>query len=73
MRNRTIGLSIMILMLSLASTASAQNQDGGGFLKKMEQMLSQMTDEQKAYARANWFEAPVPYNRKHIHPVAYMV
>ena len=74
MRKRRIVLSILlVLALALTSTVHAQNQEGGSFLQKMEQMLSQMTDEQKAYARANWLEAPVPYNRKHSHPFAYMV
>ena len=70
---RRIIISLILLVLVFSTSAQAQDQDGGSFLKKMEQMLSQMTDEQKAFARANWLEAPVPYTRKHDHPFAYMV
>ena len=70
---RRIIISLILLVLVFSTSAQAQDQDGGSFLKKMEQMLSQMTDEQKAFARANWLEPPVPYTRKHDHPFAYMV
>ena len=72
-KRRIVSMILLALVLTLASTVHAQNQEGGSFLQKMEQMLSQMTDEQKAYARANWLEAPMTYTKKHDHPFAYMV
>ena len=58
--------------------APAQNQEAqpaneGNSLSKMMVMQDQMTDEQKAYARANWLEAPQPYVSQHKHPSKYII
>ena len=49
----------MLLMIAWTSLAHAQNvEEPSGrqenSLNKLMSMLNQMTDEQKAYARANW-------------------
>lgn len=79
MKAKSILASLLLLsMLSWGSAASAQSQDvkpasQGSFISKLNAMLSQMTDEQKAFARANWLVAPVEYTSTNSHPPAFMV
>ena len=69
---------LVVMMLSLVTVSSAQNQEGqpgnqDNSLSKLMVMLGKMTDEQKAYARANWLVAPKTYVSQHDHPVAYTI
>ena len=66
------------MLLSWGSAAYSQNaepqaagQDNS--LTKLMAMLGNMTDEQKAYARANWLVAPEAYNGRHDHPSAFVI
>jgi uncharacterized protein YvpB len=45
----------------------------GCSLSKLMTMLNSMTDEQKAYARANWLVTPEAYANNHDHPTSYVV
>ena len=69
---------LVIGMLSWVAVGSAQNQEGqpgnqGNSLSKLMAMLGKMTDEQKAYARANWLVAPEAYASQHDHPSSYII
>jgi uncharacterized protein YvpB len=50
-----------------------QSEDEGNPLSKLEQMLSNMTDEQKAFARRNWLVAPTAYLNHRDHPSSYII
>ena len=68
----------MLLMIAWTSLAHAQNvEEPSGrqenTLNKLMSMLNQMTDEQKAYARANWLMAPREYANKHDHPSSFVI
>lgn len=59
-------------------TAYSQNQEGESTnqessLSKLMMMLNNMTEEQKAYARANWLVTPEPYSQKRNHPVSFVI
>lgn len=65
-------------MLLSWTSVQAQNQEGQqgnqeNSLNKLLNMLNNMTDEQKAYARANWLVAPEIYDNKHDHPSTYVI
>ena len=69
---------LVVVMLSFGTVVSAQNQEGqlgtqGNSLSKLMVMLDKMTDEQKAYARANWLVAPEAYVNQHDHPSSYVI
>ena len=68
---------LAVVMLSWVTAVSAQNQEGAGnegsSLSKLMEMLGKMTDEQKAYARANWLVAPEAYVNTNDHPSAYVI
>ena len=66
---------LLAVILSWGSVVQAQNQEGqpGNSLSKLMTMLSQMTDEQKAYARENWLVAPEVYANSHDHPSSYII
>ena len=69
---------LVVVMLSLVTGVSAQNQEGqpgnqGNSLSKLMVMLNNMTDEQKAYARANWLVEPETYVNQHDHPSSYLI
>ena len=50
-----------------------QTADQENAISKLMVMLNDMTDEQKAYARANWLMAPKAYTQKHDHPSSYII
>ncbi len=63
---------------SFSLTASAQTQNpaeasDNDSLNQFLSMLNNMTDEQKAYARANWLMPPVAYVNKHDHPASFVI
>ena len=65
-------------MLLSWTSAKAQNQDGvqdnqENSLNRLLNMLNNLTDEQKAYARANWLVPPEAYDNKHDHPSSYVI
>lgn len=69
---------LILMLLSLTSTTYAQEQgetagNQEGSLGKLLSMLNNMTDEQKAYARANWLEAPEEYVNHHDHPASFII
>ena len=69
---------LVVVMLSFGTVVSAQNHEGqpgtqGNSLSKLMVMLDKMTDEQKAYARANWLVAPEAYVNQHDHPSSYVI
>ena len=66
----------MLLLLTIA--AQAQNKDvlsgnQDNSLNKLLNMLNNLTEEQKAYARANWLVAPESYINNHNHPLSYVI
>ena len=63
------------LLLLLASPSHAQAPEGQqeDAISQLMTMLSNMTDEQKAYARDNWLVAPEPYVNLHDHPASYII
>ena len=50
---------------------TVDNQEN--FLSRLEQKLSQMTEEEKTYARANWLVAPAKYPDNTNHPLSFMI
>ena len=69
---------LVVVTLSWVTAVSAQNQVGqsgneGNSLSKLMAMLGKMTDEQKAYARANWLVAPEAYVNRMDHPASYVI
>lgn len=76
-------IMLYVVMISIALLAQEQSNfsidtkekmgNESEFLVKLQKMLSQMTEEQKAYARANWLVAPMAYINKHNHPLAYII
>ncbi len=69
---------LVVVTLSCTTSVFAQNQEGqsgdqGNSLNKLMVMLDKMTDEQKAYARANWLVAPETYVNQHNHPSSYII
>lgn len=63
-------------MLSWVSAIYAQEQQPAGqedTLSKLLTMLNNMTDEQKAYARANWLMPPEVYASSCDHPSTYVI
>ena len=69
---------LVIVILSCVTGVSAQNPEGKSVnqtnsLSKLMVMIDQMTDEQKAYARANWLVAPETYVNLHDHPSSYVI
>ena len=69
---------LVTVMLSCVTGISAQKHEGqsgnqSNSLSKLMNMLGNMTDEQKAYARANWLVAPEIYVNKHDHPSSYII
>ena len=79
MKKAFICISTSILMLLLwTSPAHAQvpNELSGNqanSLGNLMNKLNNMTDEQKAYARANWLVAPEAYANHHDHPSSYVI
>mgnify|MGYP002623480677 CR=1 FL=1 len=70
--------SLLWMLLSCASHAPIQTQqttagDGENSLSKLMAMLNNMTEEQKAYARANWLVAPSTYVNLHDHPSSFVI
>ncbi len=66
------------VMLAWVTGASAQNKEGqlgnqGNSLSKLMAMLGKMTNEQKAFARANWLVAPETYVNRHDHPTSFVI
>lgn len=57
--------------VSISTKKQMSKEDS--FLAKLEKILSQMTEEQKAYARANWLVTPKAYTNKHNHPLSYII
>ena len=55
------------------NTPSQIVDNQGNFLSRLEQKLSQMTEEEQAYARANWLVAPSTYTNNHTHPASYII
>ena len=69
---------LSVVLLFWIIVAYAQNQEGqpdnqSNSLSKLMVMLDKMTDEQKAYARANWLVAPETYVNKNDHPSSYII
>ena len=69
---------LLVSLLSWGSAAHSQNQDRQpadqeSTLGKLLAMLNNMTDEQKAYARANWLMPPEAYTNKHDYPSTYVI
>ena len=69
---------LLVAMLLWASVANAQNQEGqsasqDSFFSKLVELLDEMTDEEKAYARENFLVAPAKYTQHHEHPSAYLI
>ncbi len=69
---------LVAMMLSWVTVVPAQNQEvqpanQSNSLNKLMVMLSKMTDEQKAYARANWLVAPETYVKWHDHPSSFII
>lgn len=67
-----------VVLLFWIIVAYAQNQEGqpdnqSNSLSNLMVMLDKMTDEQKAYARANWLVAPETYVNKNDHPSSYII
>ena len=79
MKLKSIVKTLLVIgMLSWVAVGFAQNQEGqpgnqGNSLSKLMAMLGKMTDEQKAYARANWLVAPEAYTNRHDHPSSYII
>ena len=70
--------SLLLMLLSWPSFSYAQNQEEQlgnqvSALDKFMAMLNNMTDEQKAFARANWLMSPETYTNNHDHPASYVV
>lgn len=70
--------SLLLTLIAWGSSVHAQTHDealsgSGGSLDRLLTMLNNMTDEQKAYARANWLVAPEEYANTHDHPSAFVV
>ena len=70
--------SLLLLLLSWTTAAHAQNlEEASGneenSLNKLLSMLNNLTDEQKAYARANWLMEPVEYVNTHDHPSSFVI
>ena len=65
-------------MLSWGAAANAQQQDTpsdglDSFFGKVVEMLNDMTDEEKDYARAHLLVAPTEYVNGHSHPSSYLI
>lgn len=65
-------------MLFSWTSAQAQNQEDKqgnqeNSLNKLLNMLNNLTDEQKAYARANWLVTPEAYVNTHDHPSSFII
>ncbi len=79
MKKKTIFTTVLLgMLLSWASAAYSQMQnvqpaDQENPLSKLMTMLNNMTDEQKAYARAHWLMTPKAYTDKHDHPSSYII
>ena len=70
--------SLLLVLLAWAPSAYAQSQadaagSTGGSLDRLLTMLNNLTEEQKAYARANWLVEPEEYVNTHDHPSAFVV
>ena len=70
--------ALLLMLLSCTFSAHAQVQDGlsgnqENTLNKLLNMLNNLTEEQKAYARANWLVAPEAYVNNHDHPSSYVI
>lgn len=78
MVKKSVIISALLLMLFSWTSAQAQNQEDRqgnqeNSLKKLLNMLNSLTDEQKAYARANWLVAPEKYVNTHDHPSSFVI
>lgn len=78
MENKSVIISTLLLMLFSWTSAQAQNQEDKqgnqeNSLNKLLNMLNNLTDEQKAYARANWLVTPEAYVNKHDHPLSFVI
>ena len=78
MENKSVIISTLLLMLFSWTSAQAQNQEDKqgnqeNSLNKFLNMLNNLTDEQKAYARANWLVAPEKYVNTHDHPSSFVI
>ena len=78
--NRTsyISSALLVAMLFWASVVSAQSQEAqaagqGSIFERLVEMLGEMTDEEKAYARSNWLVTPAEYANSHDHPASYLI
>lgn len=77
-RTSYISSVLLVAMLFWASVVSAQNQETqaagqGSIFNRLVEMLDEMTDEEKAYARSNWLVAPAEYANSHDHPASYLI
>lgn len=73
-----ISLALLVTMLLWAPVASAQKQeqqtnDQGEFFTKIVELLNEMTDEEKKYARENMLVAPAPYVTHGDHPTSFII
>ena len=78
MEKKSVIISTLLLMLFSWTSAQAQNQEDKqgnqeNSLNKLLNMLNNLTDEQKAYARANWLVTPEAYVNKHDHPSSFVI
>lgn len=78
MKKKTVIISALLLMLFSWTSAQAQDQESQqanqeNSLNKLLNMLNNLTDEQKAYARANWLVTPKTYDNKHDHPSSFVI
>ena len=78
MENKSVIISTLLLMLFSWTSAQAQNQEDKqgnqeNSLNKLLNMLNNLTDEQKAYARANWLVTPEAYVNTHDHPSSFLI
>lgn len=65
-------------MLLCTTVASAQSQEGQpdgqeSIFSKIVELLNEMTDEEKAYARENMLVAPAEYANSQNHPSSFMI
>ena len=77
-RTSSISSLLLVAMLFCASVVSAQNQEAqaagqSSIFSRLVELLDEMTDDEKAYARDNWLVAPAAYTNSHDHPASYLI
>lgn len=79
MKEKILIISALLLMLfcwafpTYAQVTEGQSANQESSLSKFINSLNNMTDEQKAYARANWLVVPDAYVNKHDHPSSFFI